>query len=287
MQSLAVPPPLHLERDTRVNWSTLRLICTSPRHYINNLSTPRADTDALLLGRLTHCAVLEPDRLATAYVVSPRFNKTMKNENAILKGYDGGREAAERFEEENADREIVTLEMMSQARAMRNAVLSDPVASPYVLSGLAEQRIEWVDAETGIECCGRVDYLNAGLTDLKTTRAIVSCERDSARFGYHSEVAWYSDGLRAAGHLVVRPPALVFVESVPPYDVLVLTFDEDDLAVGRRVYRAALARLAECRSTGKWPGIGGGVSRRIQLPAWADPIQDDMELVVDGQAVKV
>jgi exodeoxyribonuclease VIII len=275
----------HIERQDRVNWSTLKAIGVSPKHYLHLLNNPRADTDALRLGRVTHCLVFEPDQFNARYTVSPRFNRTMNDDTAKDKGYDGGRQAAAAWLASVGTREVVEAAMYTSAYGMALSVTNDPVAAPIVSSGWSERRIEW--ESDGIQCRGRVDHVNGMLADLKTTRSLVSFERDAARFGYHAQLAWYYDGLLAAGIMTENPPCLIAVESVPPYDVLVLTFDEDDLAVGRRVYRKCIERLAECRRTGMWPGVSGGVARRIVLPPWADPIVEDMEVIIDGKAVSL
>jgi exodeoxyribonuclease VIII len=223
--------------------------------------------------------------MAERYVVSPRFNRACNDETAIAKGYDGGKQAAAEWVASVGLREVVEPDMWHRAMSMCDAILRDPVASAYIKTGYSEHKIEWTDTLTGIECRGRVDHVNGCLADLKTTRSLVTFERDVARFGYHSQLAWYSDGLAAAGIPTQGPPCLIAVENEAPFDVLVLTFDEDDLAVGRRVYRNCLNRLAECRKSGTWPGVSGGVSRRIILPAWADPIMDEMEVVIDGATV--
>lgn len=276
-----------IERPDRVNWSTLKSIGLSPKHYLHRLATPRTDSEALQLGRVTHCAVFEPDVLNDRYTVAPRFNRAMNDETAIAKGYDGGKQAAAAFEARMADAktETVAPDIYLRATSMRTALLADPVARPIITSGYAEHKIEWLDTKTGIECRGTVDHVNGCLSDLKTTRSLVTCERDIARFGYHAQLAWYADGLAAAGIATEKQPCIIFVESVAPYDVLVLRFDDDDLAVGRRVYRSYLERLGECRWTGVWPGIGGGAERRVVLPPWADPLIEDMEVVIDGKAV--
>ena len=272
---------MNLERQDAVNWSTLKTIGVSPKHYLHTLATPRPDTEALQLGRVTHCAVLEPERLASRYVVEPAFHKGMNDETAIGKGYAGGKQAAAAWRATVPDTaEVVPSDLYERAILMRDAIRLDPVCSLYATGGRTEYRIEWTDHATGIQCRGRVDHVNGCLADLKTTRSLVTCERDVARFGYHAQLAWYSDGLDAAGIERDGPPCLLFVESVAPFDVLVLTFTEDDLAVGRRVYRAALNRLAECRASGSWPGVSGGRARRIVLPAWAGPIEE--EITIDG-----
>ena len=277
---------MNLERPDAVNWSTLKTIGVSPKHYLHALATPRADTEALLLGRVTHCAVLEPEHLASRYVVEPSFHKGMNDATAIEKGYAGGKQAAASWRASVADTaEIVPADLYERALSMRDAIRADPVGSLYATGGRTEYRIEWLDHATGIRCRGRVDHVNGCLADLKTTRSLLTCERDVARYGYHAQLAWYSDGLDAAGIERTGPPCLLFVESVAPYDVLVLTFTEDDLAIGRRVYRSCLTRLAECRASGEWPGISGGKARRIALPAWAGPVED--EITIDGQPLTV
>jgi exodeoxyribonuclease VIII len=273
---------MHLERNDAANWSSIKYLGISAKHYLHALSTPRTDTDALKLGRLVHCLVLEPEQVNGRYTVEPRFNKAMKNETAIARGYSGGKEAAAEWLANVGDREPVGSEMYATAYAMAQAVLADPVAAPIVSSGWSEARIEWTDAETGILCRGRPDHLGSGiLADLKTTRNLSRFENDVARFGYFAQLAWYLDGLHTAGLQTIGDPCLIAVESVAPYDVLVLTFNEDDLNVGRRVYRACLNQLSECRRTGRWPGVSNGVARRVVLPAWAGPVED--EITLDGE----
>jgi hypothetical protein len=276
---------MNIERTDRVNWSTIKTIGTSPKHYLWALANPRTDTDALRLGRVTHCLVFEPDQFNARYTVAPRFNGAMNDDTAIARGYDGGKQAKAAWLANIGTREPVAADDYANAHGMARAVQADPVAGPIVMSGWSERKIEWMD--NGIECRGRVDHLNGCLADLKTTRSLVSFERDLVKFGYHAQLAWYSDGLASARIQMAGAPCLIAVESVPPFDVLVLTFTEEDLAVGRRVYRRCLDRLAECRRTGLWPGIGNGTARRVALPPWADPIIEDMEVVIDGKTVHV
>ena len=274
---------MNLERTDRVNFSTLKAIGISPKHYRHLLDNPRADTEAFQRGRLTHALVFERDQINARYTVSPRFNRAMNDDTAIAKGYDGGKQAAAAWTESVGTREVVSADMYAESFGMAQAVLLDPISAPFVTNGWAEHRLEWIDSATGIECRGRVDHVNGCLSDLKTTRSLVTCERDAARFGYHAQLAWYYDGCVAAGITFTHPPVLVFVENVAPFDVLVLRFDDDDLAVGRRVYRAALDRLAECRKTGLWPGVSGGAIRRVVLPAWAGPVEE--EITIDGEPI--
>src|SRR5689334_13632573 len=72
------PPPLREEEtmtfeDYRkidaVNASSLKEMRKSPKHYLHRLKNPIDDTPRLGLGRATHTAVFEPDRLLLDYAV--------------------------------------------------------------------------------------------------------------------------------------------------------------------------------------------------------------------------
>lgn len=276
-----------LERSDSVNWSTLQHMRTSPLHYRYALDHPREDTEALLLGRVVHCAVYEPDRMDARYVVMPRFHGGQNDDTAERNGYAGGKQAKRRWLEEHADAEVVPGELYVRAIGMRDALMADPVAAPMIVGGYAEQHIEWVDEATGIKCRGRVDHVNGRLSDLKSTRNIVPRRfaADAVRYGYPSQLAFYADGLAANGIVLEHRPVNIVGESSPPHDVLVLEYDEDDIEAGRRVYRECLDKLAWCRANDCWPGVAGGEAQRIMLPEWAKPAMEAERLTLDGVAI--
>lgn len=272
-----------IERPDRVNWSTLKAMRSSPKHYRYGLLNPREDTEALMLGRLTHCLVYEPGAVAGRYVREPNFHRGMNDDSARAKGYDGGKQAAAAFNP--SGRDAVPPDLWNRAVAMAEALGADPIAGPMIRGGYAEQLVTWTDAVTGIECRGRVDHVNGCLSDLKTTRSIEPrlFAAQAASLGYHAQIAYYADGLAANGIALVEPPAFVVVENVAPYDVAVLEIDDATLTAGRRVYRACLDRLAECRATDSWPGVAEGRRQRIALPAWA--AAPEPELTLAGEPI--
>jgi hypothetical protein len=276
-----------IERTDNVNWSTLKHIRTSPKHYRHALTHPRPDTPALLLGRLTHCMVYEADQVDSRYLIAPRFHGGMKDDNARAAGYDGGKEAKREWEQRAvlSGADIVSGDLYSLASAMRDALLADPIAGPMVRGGYSEQRITWTDARTGIECRGRVDHVNGIVSDLKTTRSIAPrlFGSDAARYSYHAQLAWYADGLASCGIVTGGPPAIVAVENEPPHDVAVYGIDDDTLAAGRAEYRKALDLLAWCRAHDEWPGVAGGSALELRLPAWAAPEPQAEEITLGGE----
>ena len=272
-----------IERPDAVNWSTLKAMRDSPKHYRYGLEHPREDTEALLLGRLTHAMIYEPQAVEVRYVREPNFHRGMNDDSARAKGYDGGKQAAAAWAD---TRQAVPADLWMRATDMAAALNSDPIAGPLVRGGYAEQLVTWTDSATGIECRGRVDHVNGCLSDLKTTRSIAPrlFASQAATLGYHAQLAYYADGLAANGIVLVEPPALVVVENVAPYDVAVLELDDDTLAAGRRVYRRCLDRLAECRAADSWPGVSSGERSRLVLPTWAAD-QPDETLTLAGEPI--
>ena len=273
---------MNLERTDRTNWSTLKYIGKSPKLYLHRLTVPRKDTDALKLGRVTHTAIYEPELFKGRYAVMPRFHGGCNDDTAIEKGYEGGKQAKLAWEATHADHEQVTTDDYTAAWGMAEALHADPIAAPLVTGGTVEKGIEWTDAETGVECRGRVDRTGAGLSDLKTTQSIHGFMRDIARYQYHGQMAFYYDGLVANGVPQTDRPCIVAVEKAAPYDVLVVEFSDEDLAAGRELYRSYLRRLVECRTTGLWPGVSGGERVPLVLPDWARP---RVELTMGGVAI--
>lgn len=270
-----------IERTDAVNWSTLKYIRESPKHYRYHLGHPREDTDALMRGRVTHTAVYEPEKLKQ-YVVKPRFHGGMKDETAIANGYDGGKQAKAEWEALSAaaGRTIVPAEIYADALAMRDAIVDDPVAGPMVTGGYSEQLITWTESDTNIECRGRIDHLNGRLSDLKTTRSNNprAFASDVIRYGYHAQLAYYSSGLMHNGITVSAPPAIIAVENKAPYDVIVYVLTDAMLEAGRQLYRDCLFTLQNARFVDRWDGVSGGLPLNLEPPAWAMPEAEEITM---------
>ena len=258
-----------------VNWSTLKEMRRSPLHYKHRLTTPREDTPSLALGRATHTAVFEPDRFALEY--------------AVFKGERRAGKEWEAFKESHKGETILKLDEYMRCLAIRDAVRANPVAADYLAEGIAEQTIRWNDKETGIACKGRYDWYSrkkTTLVDLKTTKDIDQRRfaQTAARFGYHSQLAFYADGLSYhAGRDV--DVVIIAVEYDAPYDVAVFHLDLDVLWAGREEYQELLRRVAGCRQLGRWPGKYTE-RQSLELPRWVfgddDETADDLGLTTGG-----
>ena len=241
-----------------VNWSTLKYAVQSGLCYQHHLTNPPEDTDAMKLGRATHTAVFEPDRLLHEYVM-----------------WSGGRRAGgewEAFKAMHAGRTILKPEEYDTAIAIRDAVHSHKAAKKLLTAkGQAECTLRWVDKQTGLACKARLDWLTSrALVDLKTTRNIESRAfgRHAGEMLYHCQFAFARMGLEASGK---KPKVhIIAVENEAPHDVAVYTLTDDDLWAGEDQVRQALDRVAECRRTKRYPGRYPE-ALALELPGWLFP----------------
>lgn len=238
-----------------VNWSTLKHLRVSPLEYQYRLTHP-TDSPAFALGRATHAALYEPDLFALHWVVYP---------GAVRRGKEW-----EAFKAEHEHDEIVTLAERTTAQEIADAVRRHPAAEELLDGSFVEQALRWTDAETGIECKGRVDQVSGRLADLKTAQSIEphAFQGAVARYGYHTQAAFYVDGLAANGIDYLAAPVLIAVEKEPPYDVLVYELPARVIEAGRAEYRRLLRTLQSCRASGLWPGRCADLVQ-LTLPAWA------------------
>lgn len=242
-----------------VNWSTLKYMRESPMLYRYRLSVPREDTPALALGRATHTLVFEPELFDEQYVI-----------------WEGGRRAGNAwsdFVDAHPDQTILRTEDADQCAALAEAVRRHPLVQPYLRDGGEfERAIEWTDAQTGLRCKGRPDWLIPDrriLLDLKTCMSIDGRRFGAiaARFQYHAQLAMYRAGVAAALGWEPQRVLIVAVEKDAPYDVGVFELDQDALYAGAEEVAELLRALKVCRETDTWPGRYTE-EQALQLPAW-------------------
>ena len=262
-------PAARYHRGMGISKSGLDLIHRSPALYRLTQQSPRPSTPAQALGTAVHMMVLEPGRVRDGIVGDPYG--ASRSKEAI----------AWRAEQAAAGR--LTLGMgedtdpwsptpWTAAWAAADAVRAHPIAKALLGTGRAEVSGYWTDADFGVLCRLRADWLDEAhqvVVDLKTTRdaGMDSFSRSAVEYRYHVQAAFYWDGLVACGWV---PQAFVFVcvETAPPYGVALYSVKPEDLDLGRAVYRRDLATYAECLRSGEWPGYPEEI-RELELPGWA------------------
>ena len=231
------------------------------RHRAADRPAPVAKSGQLE-GNLAHCAVLEPETFEQRYVVGKALNRNTKEWKEFVAAHPN-RIAIQPDQYEAATRQAVSV------RAL-------PEIGEALQNGKPEVSAFWTDAETGVACRCRPDWVNdcgdAGviLLDLKTYSVASPGEfrKQVARKRYDVQAAFYSDGYAAATGRPVLGFVFVAVETEYPFAANAFMLDEDSLESGRQKYRKNLRTYAECERTNTWPGYSTGIDV-IRLPQWA------------------
>lgn len=253
--------------------TSLRRALVSPLEYHYYTTNEQEDSDTYRIGRAAHTATLEPLQFLREYILWEGGTRRGKDWDA--------------FEIEHAGKTILKAEQYDVATAASEAIRSHPVAGPlFVGAGRNELSIQFRH-ESGALCKARIDRLcDAALIDIKTAADITPHGFAAAafRYGYFTQMAFYADAVKAAG-LGVFPVKIVVVQKKAPFDVTVYDIGDDELAAGRKEYERAIAIVAECEASGKWPGQAPIEALPLKLPHWALPNFDEQEAIMLGNEV--
>lgn len=250
-----------------ISKSGLDLIARSPAHY--KYGAPKETTRAMEIGSAIHCALLEPERFATDYV--------------LLRDVTDRRSSAykEAIKHHPPER-VLTGAEAAKVAGMQESIYAQTVARRQLeRPGRRELSAFATDPETGVLCRCRYDLLTddgVGI-DLKKTRDARPEEFAKAVFNYryHVQAAFYSDlyywltGDRLSAY------AILAVEEDPPHPAAVYVLDDYTMDLGRRLYRRDLNTYAHCLRTDDWPAYEFDV-QELSLPEWAIR-KTEMELV--------
>ena len=231
----------------------------TPADYLYWLDHPKK-TKPLRLGVAAHMATLQPELFNATYIVGPEVRGNTK----VWKEADGVALAN--------GQTMVKPDDYNRAMLIAGAVRTHSDTADYLTSGAAEVSFVWVDEKTGLMCKGRVDWLTGFIVvDLKTARDISNKGlRDAvAQYDLAARAAFYLDGLKLADKHgdTYGPFYHVFVRNQDNSLVRLEELGDEDLSLGRRMYRNALDRVAKCKKTGVWHGYKKGIVR-LTAPDW-------------------
>lgn len=224
--------------------SGLTLVNRSPAHYRAGF---RKSTKAMDMGTAIHCAVLEPDRFATDYL--------------LLRDVTDRRSAAYKQAcAEVAEAKALIAGEVKVVEGASNAVRDNPHCAALISGNIkTEVSVVAVDPETGVRVKCRFDALQDGNKgrDLKKTQDIRDFYKAIANYRYHCQEAFYRDVYYWATGSQLEDFAFIVVEEQPPHANRPIRIDSESLEIGRMVYREDLNEYARCLASGVWPGAAG------------------------------
>lgn len=269
-----LPADVYHAQHSWLSWSRMKNLIPplTPAHFKAALDQPDDRKRHFDLGKVVHRLVLGD---GDDFEVVQALNKQKQPYDAT--DYTTVSAKADRDRIYSAGNVPILRHELDQAEAMATTVQAHPTASRLFINGQPEVSIFWVDAETGVKCRARLDWLPdpiAGqrmvVPDLKTTSTSAAPQefaKAAANFGYYGQDTHYSDGIQAlTGH---RPAFLfVAVETTAPHLVGVSQLtDRDDRRLARGVVDHCRRLYAECVAADRWPGHSDNVAD-LHLPQW-------------------
>lgn len=268
-----------------VNNSLLKDMAISPAHcYAMHHAPnrpPREERPWMVTGTLAHCAILEPDALDARYLVVPdgaprrptAAQWAAKNSSAES---IAAKEWWTEFNARASGRQIISAEQYATAQGQLQGIKNHPELARYLSSGLPELSAVWTDPVTGLPCKCRPDWVHtlpdgrAVLLDLKTCQSATANDfaRAIARFGYHRQDAWYSDGWTEATGQEVALFVFAAIPSAYPFIAGAYQLSDEALMQGRDECGELLQQYSDCLTSDIWPGNGDTV-QIVELPVWA------------------
>lgn len=222
----------------KLSYSALSKFKRSPNAFINYKMKQFETTDSMLLGKLVHALVLEPDTIEASYYTdeekvkeiggaSPRSTKAYKEWKANqLEIYP--------------DKELVSSAVLHQAKRMAKAVLSNRAAK-HILSQIhqTEHKIEF--EHDGIKFTSFLDGLGEIILDLKicTDADPRKFQRDIIYNNYHIQAGVYTT---AVGE--VLPYYIIAVDR--ECEVSVHNLMEDLVMKGISIFEKLVTEFKQC-----------------------------------------
>lgn len=253
---------------SKLRWSELSKLAETPAHYRYAADHDSVATAAMRLGSAVHSAVLTPSSFRQDYTIKDWDGRTAagKAHAATIAAFGV---------------EILSVEEADTCEAIATAIHDHPAASLLLAdAAMVESEIVWDDG--GIACAGRLDVVtNRGqVVDLKTARSISTSaiQRTVINRMYHGQLSWYRTGLMAAAGIDGPPPAIIWVESQPPYCVRVTRLSQRLVALGDTLVDRLLGEFRRCLDEDTWRGYSDGIEE-IDAPEWAteEEPSDDWE----------
>lgn len=262
----------------------------SPAHFQVYLKDPTRLTRPLLLGRLSHAAILRPEDPLETITVQPEERPAQEGDSAVkqkkvgvgdMVPWHNGSKFCKAWNQNQADagNVVVSQKEYDTLKGVVTSIAAHPVASRTLRAGFAEISVfkqywrSFENRQRMILRKARMDWVTLAnsIVDVKTcmdARDEVFGE-SMYRLGYYRQAAYYLDIWNDANPDDLKTNfVFIAVEKKPPYAVNVFDVHPRAIEAGRDAYQRDLNILMTCYETDSWPAYREDI-RGLDLPAWA------------------
>lgn len=229
--------------DEAIGSTGLKLIIRSPAHF-RYQEPVEHDTRAKQLGTALHCALLEPDRFLTHYLIANCDDRRDAQYKGLAKDVGG-------------DRVLTITEHRRIVSAQKSAYRNSEARELLEYPGRYELTVKATCPETGVKVKCRFDKKLDDFRALDVKKTQDAREdpfgRSIDNYMYYLSVAFYMDAWYwATGERITSMP-LIAIEEKSPHAVMVHHLPEDWIQQGRYEYETALRIYADCLEKDEWP----------------------------------
>lgn len=262
-----------------VSSSGLRAILRRPSEYwafspYNTKAFQREEKTSFEFGKAAHMLLLGEDGFKERYSLRP---ETYPDEKGNPKPWNGNSNWCKGWlaDQRNAGRVVITETEVQHIRCIADALARKEPIRLGILNGRIERSLVtkhgklWLKARPDVVPNDSGDFV-----DLKTAASVDDESLSKAIYshGYHVQAGLLRMIVRdVLGAEAFSSFTFVFVEKAPPYDVRVLQLKDEDIDLGERQARKAIATAEECLKRNVWPGYDGFEREfgYVEMPAWA------------------
>jgi len=220
-----------------------------------------AVTEAMEFGTLVHCAILEPKKLSSIYVVW-EGNKVKEKKRWA------------EFKEENKDKIITTQERLEGLVSIGKRIKQNKEAV-RLLNGCASEVSMFFEMDNGAKCKARLDVVQSDqhiIADIKTTAKIDARSFASAvdHTGLMIQAGHYAEAYRQCYGIDHNPEFwFICIENTAPYRIACRPLTDEYLEYGRQKNIETVAKIKIGEVTGSWSTLADeeGI-QEIGLPEW-------------------
>jgi len=232
----------------------------SPAHFVQSLSEPPTDSDALFMGRMVHSRILTPGEPLPGVVAIP---ETYTNEKGEVKPWSGHAKVCKSWLAAQAEAGVRPLSPthIADMDGLVNAIGQHPTCQLAFAEGKSEVSLfkSYRRDQGMVRRKARLDWVSPGpaLVDIKTCLDARACEFDRVIWTrrYYVQAAYYLDLWNELNPDDLKTNfVFIAVEKFAPYNLQLFDLDPRDLEDGRREYQRNLALVMTCLKQGVWPG---------------------------------
>jgi hypothetical protein len=220
--------------EMHLSYTAISKFKRSPRSFIDYKLAPKEQTDAMLLGSIVHCLILEPHEFESRYITDlAKIEEIGGAKPRATKAY-------KEWKAEQTDLIVISNDFYEAGKAMANAVLSNPAAK-WVLDQTSnrEFRISWDHA--GLKFIGFLDADGKVIADIKICADAEpkKFQRDIINMGYYLQAGTYT-----VANDEIKPYYLIAVDRSLGVSVHEIT--EDLVEFGMNEYHKLCVEFNEC-----------------------------------------